>query len=138
MNTVTERLRVVVAFRDETAVRPFDAQPIDLIRWLSSHGDWSYSTRATYHSYLRAYYNWLCLMDHRADNPMMVRTRFPTLCERVPRPVADGDLVGLLATPMHRRTRVMILLAALAVMRVGEIARVRGEDIDISAPEFMS
>jgi integrase/recombinase XerD len=32
---------------------------------------------------------------------------------------------------MHRRTLIMVLLAALAGLRVHEIAKVRGEDVDI-------
>ena len=32
---------------------------------------------------------------------------------------------------MWRSTRIMILLAALAGLRVSEIARVRGEDVDL-------
>lgn len=40
---------------------------------------------------------------------------------------------GLLAVRMHRRTRVMILLAALAGLRTHEIAKVRGQDVDIDA-----
>jgi integrase/recombinase XerD len=33
---------------------------------------------------------------------------------------------------MHRRTRVMVMLAALAGLRVGEIAKVKGEDLDLA------
>lgn len=50
-----------------------------------------------------------------------------------PRPVSDIGLRELLEMRMHKRTRVMILLAALAGLRVHEIAKVRGEDIDIDA-----
>ncbi|UXA09378.1 tyrosine-type recombinase/integrase [Mycobacterium sp. SMC-2] len=50
-----------------------------------------------------------------------------------PRPVSDAQLRALLATRMRRKTRVMILLAALAGLRVHEIAKIRGEDIDLQA-----
>lgn len=135
MTTVTERCRVIVQLRDESGKRPSEAEPMDIIHWLSRHTEWSHATRATYHAYLRAYFNWLCLMDHRSDNPM-IKLPPPRYPERVPRPVADRDLVGLLATPMHHRTRIMILLAALEGLRVSEIARVRGEDIDICGPKI--
>ncbi|WP_224133281.1 tyrosine-type recombinase/integrase [Mycobacterium avium] len=100
---------------------------------MNRHTEWSGATAATYHSYLRAWFKWLTIMDHRIDDPM-VKLGAPRYPERVPRPVSDDDLVRLLLTPMHHRTRVMILLAALGGLRVAEISRVRGEDIDIAKP----
>lgn len=133
--TVTERIRVLAQFNEEVPTGALTAIPIDIVRWLSKHTEWSASTAATYHSYLRAWFSWLCLMDYRADNPM-VKIGTPQYPERVPRPVSDDDLVRLLCTRMHHRTRVMILLAAMAGLRVSEIARVRGEDIDIKTPRL--
>jgi integrase/recombinase XerD len=72
-------------------------------------------------------------MDHRTDDPM-VKLASPQYPDRVPRPVSDDGLLRLLTTPMHHRTRVMILLAALGGLRVAEIAQVRGEDVEISKP----
>jgi integrase/recombinase XerD len=75
-------------------------------------------------------------MDHRVDNPM-IKLPAPKDPDRVPRPFSDDDdLMRLLTTPMRHRTRVMILLATLAGLRVGEISRVRGEDIDITGPRM--
>jgi integrase/recombinase XerD len=131
--TVNERIRVVVLFAEESGCSPVRAQPIEIIRWLASHSEWSVATAATYHSYLRSWFKWLCIMDHRVDDPM-VKLASPRYPDRVPRPVSDDDLVRLLVTPMHHRTRVMVLLAALGGLRVAEISRVRGEDVDISRP----
>ncbi|WP_234897236.1 tyrosine-type recombinase/integrase [Mycolicibacterium vanbaalenii] len=66
----------------------------------------------------------------------MIKIASPRYPERVPRPVSDDDLIRLLCTPMHHRTRVMILLAALAGMRVAEISKVRGEDVDVTTPRL--
>lgn len=131
--TVVERLRVVSAFTSETGVSPVTASAIELIRWLAMHTDWSASTAATYHSYMRSWFSWLQLMDHRLDNPML-KLSAPKYPDRVPRPVTDLGLTRLLTMRMHHRTRVMILLAALAGLRVAEIANVRGDDIDVSKP----
>lgn len=132
--TVSERIRVVSQFGEESPQTTIHgARPIDLVRWLGRHAEWSASTAATYHSYLRAWFNWLCLMDYRADNPM-IKLAAPKYPERVPRPVSDDGLIRLLTMRMHHRTRVMILLAALAGLRVSEVARVRGEDIDLAKP----
>lgn len=130
--TVTERARVIQLFLDETGISPLTAQPMDIVRWTGSHTNWSASTAATYHAYLNAWHKWLCLMDHRTDNPMR-KLAAPRSPDRAPRPVADAGLVTLLTMRMHHRTRVMVLLAALAGMRVGEIARVRGEDLDLAS-----
>lgn len=133
--TVTERVRVIAQFRVESPNGAMAAQPLDVVRWQAKHTEWSASTAATYHSYLRAWFTWLNLMDYRADNPM-AKVASPRYPERVPRPVTDDDLIRMLTTSMHHRTRVMILLAALAGLRVSEIARVRGEDVDIKAPRL--
>lgn len=45
-------------------------------------------------------------------------------------PITDEQLRNLLSVRMNHRTRVMILLAAYAGLRVHEIAKVRGEDVD--------
>lgn len=129
--TITERIRVVSLFASETGCSVSQARAVDIIRWIGSHTEWSQSTAATYHSYLRSWFTWLTIMDYRADNPM-VKLGSPRYPDRVPRPVSDDGLIRLLLTRMHHRTRVMVLLAALAGLRVHEIAKVRGEDIDLS------
>lgn len=128
--TITERLRVIRLFATEAKIQPTSATPLDVVRWYRSHaGDWSESTAATYNAYLRAWFKWLAVQDLRMDNPMLKvgTVRYP---DRVPRPVDDRDLITLLTTSMRRKTRVMILLGALAGLRVHEIAKVRGEDIE--------
>ena len=133
--TVTERIRVVAQFAQENPTGAFAATSVDIIRWMAVHREWSAGTAATYHSYVRAWFHWLCVMEYRADNPM-VKLASPRYPERVPRPISDDDLVALLLTRMHHRTRIMILLAALSGLRVSEIARTRGDDMDISAPRM--
>jgi site-specific recombinase XerD len=130
--TVTERIRVITLFTTESGCSPHTASPDDIIRWIGRHPEWSDATAATYHSYLRAWFKWLCLMDHRADNPM-IKVGAPRYPELMPRPVSDDGLIRLLKSRMHHRTRVMILLASLAGMRVHEIAKVRGVDVDVAA-----
>lgn len=127
--TVSERIRVIRQFYDETGVQPFAAQPLDVVRWLTKHDDWSDSTAAAYVSYLRAWFKWLQLVDRRVDNPM-VKIQAPKVPERVARPIADIDVPKLLNAHMWTSTRAMILLALLAGLRVSEIARMKGQDID--------
>ncbi|BDC71097.1 tyrosine-type recombinase/integrase [Prescottella equi] len=128
--TVTERVRVLRIFATEAGIDPADATPLHVVRWYSSHADdWSQSTHCTYHSYLAAWFKWLQLQEYRADNPL-VKVGAPKSPDRIPKPVADSELMRLLSTNMHHRTRVAILLGALEGLRVHEIAKFRGEDID--------
>lgn len=130
--TVQERCRVIMQFLDETGVDPLTSTPMDIAGWMAAHDDWSQSTAATYYSYLMSWHKWLVMMEHRDGNPMH-KLQTPRRPERSPRPVADSDLLKLLELRVHRRTKVMLLLGALAGLRVAEIAAVRGEDIDLDA-----
>ncbi len=130
--TITERLRVLLQFFTDTGAQPIHAQAVDIVRWLADHDDWSDSTAATYTSYLAAWYKWLQIVDRRGDNPM-VKVGTPKVPEREPRPISDEDVPKLLAARMWGSTRVMILLALLAGLRAHEIAKVRGEDFDLTA-----
>lgn len=128
--TVSERVRVLRIFETEAGINPADATPLHIVRWYSSHADdWSRSTHCTYHSYLAAWFKWLQLQEYRVDSPM-VKVGSPKQPDRVPRAVADSEPMRLLSSNMHHRTRVMILLGALQGLRVHEIAKFRGEDID--------
>jgi len=130
--TITERIRVVRAFHTETDLQPMHAEPIDIVRWIAGHDDWSDSTVAAYTGVLNAWYKWLTLVDRRVDNPM-IKVGSAKAPDREPRPVNDADIPKLLNTRMWSSTRVMILLALLAGLRVHEIAKIRGEDIDLAA-----
>lgn len=89
------------------------------------------STRAAYWQVLRAWFTWLVEDEElRTDNPM-ARLRRPRSPRRLPRPVTDEQLRQVLATVNRRRTRTWILLGTFQGLRVSEIARVRGEDIDL-------
>lgn len=126
--TIAERIAIITRFIVETGTDHETATAMDVARWLADHAEWGPSTAATYFSYLQSWFKWLVVMEHRQDNPM-IKLAAPRRPERSPRPVSDADLRLLLATRMHRRTNAMILLAALAGLRVSEIAKVRGEDI---------
>ena len=130
--TITERCRVIAAMAAESGVQPAGMTPAQIIEWLHSHPEWSDSTAATYQSYVGAWFKWLQLVDHRPDNPM-VKVGTAHYPDREPRPISDEDMARHMGARMWRSTRIMILLAALAGLRVSEIARVRGEDVDLGA-----
>ena len=122
--TITERVVVVRRLRCAATI-----SAVDVDRFLSNPL-WSKATRATYHGAIRAWCLWLVRTKRREDDPTLIATP-PRVPKRRPRPLADEHLAALLETKMHQRTHAMILLGAYAGLRVGEIAKIRGEDVDL-------
>ncbi len=121
--TITERSWVI-----RRLPHAVDITAHDIDAFLTSRA-WSRSTRATYHGAIRSWCQWLVLTGHRQDDPTLIATP-PKVPKGRPRPLADEHLTVLLGVRTHSRTKAMILLGAYAGVRVGEIARVRGEDVD--------
>jgi len=88
-------------------------------------------SRYTYHGQLVGFYRWLA--NHDGGVNAMALIPAPRLPRSVPRPISTEQLQALLGVRMHRRTRAMILLAALAGLRAHEIAKLRGQDVDPDA-----
>ncbi len=85
-------------------------------------------TRQTYHADLVAWFGWLQSQEYRVDDPMS-RLHKPKAVKRRPRPITTEQLQRILATVVRRRTRAMVLLAALQGLRAHEVAKFRGEDL---------
>ncbi|MDQ2638921.1 MAG: tyrosine-type recombinase/integrase [Actinomycetota bacterium] len=132
---ISERVRIITAFAAHQDVQPASATAIEIQRWIVANPQWSDGTACTYFGYLRAWYKWLQINDHRLDDPT-IKVGSPRWPDRTPRPVSDNGVMRLLLARMHHRTRVMILLAILAGLRVSEIAKVRGEHIDVTVPSI--
>jgi integrase/recombinase XerD len=101
---------------------------IDVSRFLGAP-QLSIAARSTYFGYINAFYRWWAQEGGVHVTARLPRPRVP---KGVPHPISSEQLRRLLALRMHRRTRVMILLAAFAGLRVHEIAKVRGEDFDLA------
>jgi integrase/recombinase XerD len=86
------------------------------------------ATRSVYFGHIRGFFRWWALEGGADITSRLPRPKVP---KREPRPVSKAGLRQLLDTNMHERTRIMILLAVLAGLRVHEIAKFRGEDIDL-------
>jgi integrase/recombinase XerD len=102
-------------------------QAVDVSRFLA-RAEIGPSSRTAYFSAMRAFFVWYA---HNGGTDVTARLPRPRSPQSTPRPVSTERLRRLLNTPMHRRTLVMVLLAALAGLRVHEVAKVRGEDVDI-------
>lgn len=88
------------------------------------------STRATYHADMRAFYGWAIRVKHIEKDPT-VETPRPKRPKNQPRPIFTTQLSAMLDRVNRKRTRAMIVLAAYAGLRVHEVAKFRGEDIDL-------
>lgn len=87
------------------------------------------SSRRTYDASLRAWFRWCVSTGRRPDDPMADLPR-PRDIRRDGVHLRTEHVRQLLDSSMHYRTRTMILLAAYQGLRVHEIARVRGIDVD--------
>jgi integrase/recombinase XerD len=129
--TITERASVIRHLLRLAQCGPTEIQPENIIEFTTRPGV-STASRATYHASIRAYHDWLVRTGQRPDNPTL-KTPRPKRPKGLPRPVPDAKLANLLAGVNRRRTRMMIMLAAFCGLRVHEIAKIRGEDVDLAA-----
>ncbi len=111
------------------ANKPVDAcTPLDVSRFLSAL-NLKPSSRAIYFRQINGFYKWWSGAHGGAFiTAVLPRPKEPT---HEPRPISNEELRALLSLRMHSRTRVMVLLAAFAGLRVHEIAKFRGEDINL-------
>jgi integrase/recombinase XerD len=126
--TIKERAAVVTHLLAYTGADPLTLTPADIIRF-TARRDISATSRGTYHASIRAYCAWLVRTEQRTDDPSK-KTPTPKRPKGVPRPVPSSSLASLLGTVNRRRTRMMILLAAMGGLRVHEIAKFHGGDLD--------
>jgi integrase/recombinase XerD len=124
--TVKDRVKTVATFaRTVPDVLACDWRP--LAEYVSRPG-LAPASRHTYRAQLRAFYQWLHAMGYREDDPTAKLPRIKRPQNR-PKPVTTTELETLLRRCYGRRLRMMIVLAAYQGLRVHEIAKLRGEDV---------
>jgi site-specific recombinase XerD len=126
--TITERAAVIRHLLAFSQCGPYELTAEDIVLYTTRPG-LKDSTRATYHSSIGAYHAWLVKTRRRVDNPVE-ETPSPKRRKGLPRPVREDDLPKIIAAANRRRTRMMVLLATLAGLRVHEVAKFSGSDID--------
>ncbi|MDT5057710.1 MAG: integrase/recombinase XerD [Mycobacterium sp.] len=127
--TVGDGLRVM-GMLERHANKPVEhLASVDVSRFLA-RPELKPSSRASYFGAIAMFFKWY---GDNGGADITARLPRPRAPKGAPRPVSRPGLRALLETRMHARTRVMILLAALAGLRVHEIAKIRGEDFDLDA-----
>jgi integrase len=96
----------------------------DLVR--HERSDWTIST---YHTHLTTFSEWL-VSSGRLDHDPMADVRVPERPKSEPNPLSDADLNRVLAAATGI-TRDWILLALHAGLRAHEIAKLRGEHVQV-------
>ncbi len=127
-NTIRNResiLRAVLAHTGQLV----DADVFTLRRYVG-RDDIAAGTRRTIRGALVAFYGFLREEGIRDDDPSL---RVPKVVapKGTPRPFTAEQVDALLSSGAYRKTRAMILLGYYQGFRVSQIARVRGEDIDL-------
>ncbi|MDI3210492.1 tyrosine-type recombinase/integrase [Arthrobacter sp. AL12] len=100
----------------------------ELVRWMAGK-TWASSTRAQRRADFHTFFTWLQDEDHRVDNPA---AKLPRVATRsvAPNPFTVDEINTLLNGGIYRRTRAMVALHYYLGLRVSEIARVHGRDIN--------
>nr|WP_306239488.1 site-specific integrase [Ornithinimicrobium cryptoxanthini] len=88
------------------------------------------SSKDAYYRHLLAFHSWLQRTGRRDEDPMRGLTR-PRVPRIEPHPATRSEITALLSSGIRRRTRAMVVLGASCGLRAGEIAAMRGEDVDL-------
>lgn len=127
--TIEDRVGMLRRLARQTGTHPALLEATGIATFLASR-ELRPGTKHTYFVGLRAWFRWLVITGRRADDPTILLVR-PKVPRGRPKPIATEHLRILLASRMHARTRTMILLAAYQGLRVHEVAKIRGEDVDL-------
>lgn len=125
--TIAERIGTIRGLITHAGAGPLELTPEHIQSFLARR--LGPATRATYHASIRAFFAWMQRTRVREDNPADQTPR-PRRPKSRPRPIAGTQLEALLDAANRRRTRTYILLAAFAGLRVHEIAKIHGRDVD--------
>jgi site-specific recombinase XerD len=101
------------------------AKPADVDKWLTRLK--SQGTKGAYFSDLKSFFLWAHRRELIPVNPMMMCDA-PRRSKLLPKP-ARAEVIGLAVAMSSGPLQLMILLGALAGLRVGEIAAMSSEDI---------
>jgi integrase/recombinase XerC len=124
--SVYSRKRALARMAAALAVPLLSATPADLAAWRASLTTGDAATVA-YVSHARNFYSW-ALDQGLIDSNPAAALPVPRLGRRVPRPIAEDDLMYALAAA-PRRIRCWLVLAAWCGLRAREIALLRRENV---------
>lgn len=80
-------------------------------------------------SYFQTFYTWLVEEDYLDKSPA-ARLRKIKMARRKPRPFRLEQVEAIIDSGAYTRTRDLVTIAALTGLRLGEVVKLRGEDVD--------
>lgn len=93
------------------------------------------SSAATYLAHVRAFFRWAAILGLRVDDPTLVVPK-PKRTRGTPKPLATEKVPEVISLIRRRKTKMMVLLGLYAGLRAHEIAKFRGEDINLESREI--
>ncbi|MGO2152196.1 MAG: tyrosine-type recombinase/integrase [Microbacterium gubbeenense] len=127
VRTITERLSTVSSLMRRTKCTPLTLQGEHIIAYLRR--EMSPASRATYYTSIRAFTVWMKRTNVRLDDPID-QVPSPKRPKNLPRPVDPTLIEAMIRGARKRVTRTYILLATYAGLRVHEMAKIHGRDLD--------
>ena len=124
-NTIYARRRALIRFAAALPVPILEASRSDLETWRESISRLSPDGVSNLVTHIRQFYSWALEHDLIADNPAS-HLPVPRRPRRLPRPIPEEDLAGVLAAAPDR-VRPWLILAGWAGLRAREIALLRRE-----------
>lgn len=128
--TISERAAAVVKYAAVSHEPPLQFTAEGMTAWVG-RPRLSPATRWTYAQHLRAWHAWLQKQKLRQDNPTIDMDVLKKPVSE-PRPIESYQLASVIrvASATEGPARMMVLLAAFAGLRVHEIAKIAGKDLD--------
>ena len=132
--TILGRDAVLRMLAERSRREPRQLEPMDLLEFLGrpharTGKPLSPGTKQVERSYLQTWGKWLVAEGYLAHAPTarLPRVKVP---RRRARPMRMEHIDMMLDSGAYRRTRDIITIAALTGLRVGEVVKIRGEDVD--------
>jgi site-specific recombinase XerD len=126
--TIQDRLGFIRQLERAIGTPVTEATRSQLIGFMAN-SEWANTTKTHYRSTLHTFFTWMQDESIRADNPAAKLPKIKTR-PRVPNPFTVDEIQDVLESGIYRRTRAMVALHYYLGLRVSEIARVHGRDID--------
>lgn len=99
-----------------------------LVMWMASQS-WTGKTMQNYRSAMHTFFTWLQDEEFRLDNPAAKLPKV-RVQHQVPNPFTPAEVQQLLDSGIYAKTRAMVALHYYLGLRVSEISRVHGRDIN--------
>lgn len=130
-NTVETRVWAMKSLMSNAGViRPELLNRMHVLTWLASQQkQW---TKVTYWSCVKAFDDWVVEFD-LGESQLTKGIPRPRTPDAVARPITDETIDALLALTLPRRANAYVRLALYHALRVHEIAKIRGEELDLEA-----